>query len=329
MWALRDAVAINGYYESPMRAAEFYDNITKEIKTACDTGVIKCRSNPIPFMPNITMTQLKELPGKTVHSLKLAMVRFPVPATGGDSWGPLNQLQKTRLFLGNPRTTLAPSEQKINLNGWYYSTNGDWIVLNCSIKGAKIKKNVERISSPDIAEQLKNPNANFQRFSISVSSSENCGISTASSPSTNFPIKALLEKQKTAFTIGSNGTLYVDDILETRNYSTEDLPLKIKNSLVSLYGSVIPFLALFGAFTYFVYLFFIWTGKAAITDIFIVSTMMWCLFFSRILLIVLVDISAFPAISMLYMSAAFPILCLAAFLSLQLIFGVKIKRLSP
>jgi hypothetical protein len=328
IWALRDAAASKGYYESPMRAAEFYNNITKEIETACDVGVIKCRSNPIPFMPNVTMTQLKELPGKTVHALKLAMVQLPVPATGGPSWDPLEQLQRTRLFLGSPRTTLAPNEQRINLSGWYYSTNREWIVLNCSMNGTKIKRGVDRISSPDIAEHFKDPNANFQRFSINVPSNQDCSISTVSSPVTNLPIKAVLENQGTVLKIGKNGTLYVDRILHTNNYPAQDLFLKLKNSLATLYKFIIPLLVILGAFIYFIYPIFTWIGKAPITDIFIVSTMLWCLFFSRIFLIVLVDISSFPAISVLYMSAGFPILCLAAFLSLQLISGIKIKRLS-
>jgi hypothetical protein len=53
--------------------------------------------------------------------------------------------------------------------------------------------------------------------------------------------------------------------------------------------------------------------------------MLWCLLFSRIFVLVLVDISQFPAINSLYMSAGFLIICLASFLSLQLIFSNKIK----
>jgi hypothetical protein len=323
VWALRDAVARKGYYESPVRAAEFYDNISKEIETACNSGAIKCRTNPIPLMPNITMTQLKELPGKTVEALKLAMVQLPVSATGGASWDPLDQLQKTRLFLGSPYTTLAPSEQRIEISGWFYSTSRDWIVLNCSIGVSKIKRDIDRRSSPDIAEYFKDPNANFQRFSINVTGDEECSISTNSLPSNNFPIKALLEKS--GFKVGENGTLYVERILQTNNYSAQHLPLKLKNSLVNFYKIIIPFLVLTGAFVYFVNLIFILIGRVAITDYFIVSTAMWCLFFFRILLLVLVDISSFPSINGLYMSAAFPILCLAAFLSLQLMFANKIK----
>jgi hypothetical protein len=323
MWALRDAVAIKGYYESPVRAAEFYNNITKEIETACDMGVIKCRAHPIPLMPNIAMTQLKEFPEKTVAALKLAMVQFPMPATGDPSYEPLNQLQRIRLFLRSPLTTLAPSEQRIELSGWFYSNNLDWIVLNCSMNGTKIKRYVDRISSPDIVEHFKDPNANFQRFSISVPKNEDCSISIEFLPSNNLPIEALLEKTG-GHSVGENGTLYVDQILQANVHSAQDLLLKIKNSLANIYKLIIPILVLLGAFSYFVYLILILIGKTPVNDTFVISSMMWCLFFSRILLLILVDISSFPAIEGLYMSAAFPILCLAAFLSLQLIF-CKIK----
>jgi hypothetical protein len=104
----------------------------------------------------------------------------------------------------------------------------------------------------------------------------------------------------------------------------KDLPLKLKNSLANIYKLIIPVLVLLGAFAYLIYLISTWIRKVPISDIFMVSTMMWCLFFSRIFIIVLVDISSFPAISAGYMSAGFPILCLAAFLSLQLMFGKKI-----
>ncbi len=320
-WALRDGVASKGYYANPLRAAEFYNNITKEIEAACDSGAIKCRTNPVPLMPNISTTQLKEFPGKTVEALKLALIQRPIAATGGASYNPLDQLQKIRLFLGSPRTTPATSEQRVELRGWFYSTNGGWIVLNCSMNGTKIKRQVDRISSPDIAEGFKNPKADFQRFSINVEGNEECSISIDSLPTNNFPIKSLLEKS--GFNVGENGTLYVDQILQTNNDSAQDLPLKFKSLLVNLYKLIIPVLVLFGALAYFANLIFILIRRELINDIFIASTMMWCLFFSRILLLVMVDVSSFPAITELYMSAAFPILCLAAFMSIQLNFVRK------
>lgn len=325
-WALRDAVASKGYYQNPERAAEFYTNITKEIKTACNNGIIKCRTNLIPFMPNITMTQLNELPGKTIDALKLAMVQFPVPATGGASWEPLEQLQKISQFLGNPHRTLALSEEKVVLEGWFYSANTDWLILNCSVNGTKTKRDVKRLGSPDIADHFKDLNANFQRFSINIPINENCSISSDSLASFNLPINGLIKgKQKSEFEGTENGILYIDQILRINNDSIQYLPFKIKILLGSLYKIIIPTFVFGGAISFFIYLIFALTGRAPITDIFIVSTSMWCLFFSRIFILILVDISSFPAINELYMSAAFPILCLAAFLSLQLLFSIKKK----
>lgn len=323
MWALRDAVALKGYYKNSMLAAEFYNNITKEIETACDIGTIKCKSNPVPFMPNITIIQLKQLPEKIAQALKLVMVQFPLSPVmySGYSGEPLEQLQKVRRFLGNPRTTLALSEQKTELTGWYYSVNpNEWIVLNCSAANkTKISRGVQRINSPDIAEQFRNPNANLQRFAISVPTNEDCSISVDILPSSNISVKALLEKQKLDISLGDHGTLYIDKVLQINDNSEHKLPLKLKSLLADLYKLMIPVIVLLGAVTYFIYLILTLIRKTAITDIFIVTTTLWCLFFTRIVLLVLVDISSFPAINSLYMSVAFPILCIAAFVSLQLI----------
>jgi hypothetical protein len=322
-WALRDAVADKGYYQNPVRAAEFYNNITKEIQTACDSGTIKCKTNPVPFMPNIARDQLKKFPERIVDAIKFAMVQFPTPDIGSPSWEPLDLLQKTRLFLGNPRTVPALSEEKTELNGWFYSVNDDWIVLNCVTNGLVIKKTIDRISSPDLTEYFKDPKANFQRFSISVLNNENCSISTESLRENILPIKSLSEQQ-TTYRIG-NGTLQFGQISQSSLYSKKYFPLKVKSSLVKIYKQIVPALVTFGAFVYVIYLMFILVRKTPVTDIFIISTMLWCLFFSRIVLLVLVDISSFPGINSTYMSAAFPILCLAAFLSLQLIFSKSIK----
>jgi hypothetical protein len=323
MWALRDAVALQGYYKNSMLAAEFYNNISKEIETACDIGTIKCKTNPVPFMPNITMAQLTQLPEKINQALKLVMVQLPLSPVmySGYSGEPLEQLQKVRRFLGNPRTTLALSEQTTELTGWYYSVNpNEWIVLNCSaVNKTKISRGVQRINSPDIAEKFQNPNANLQRFVISVPTNEDCSISVDILPSSNISVKALLEKQKTDISLGNNGILYIDNIVQINDNIEHYLPLKLKNLLAHLYKLIIPILVLLGAVTYFIYLILTLIGKIAITDTFIVTTTIWCLLFTRIFLLVLVDISSFPAINNLYMLVAFPLLCIAAFLSLQLI----------
>jgi hypothetical protein len=320
VWVLRDAVANKGYYQTPVRAAEFYNNISKEIATACDNGVIKCKTNPIPFMPNIRLAQLQTMPEKISEAIKLAMVQFPIPATGGASEEPLDQLQRVRLFLGNPSTIFAPIEQRTVLSGWFYSPTPDWIVLNCTVNGSVVKKEIDRIDSPDIIKTVKNTTANHQGFLIDVSDYDNCSIAIDTSPSNTLPINSLLEQQETTLNFGEKGIFHIEHIYQSYIYNDKYAPSKLKKLLAKLYKSVMPIIVPLGAFIYLIYLILIVVKRIEITDVFIISTLMWCLFISRIFIMVLVDISSFPAINASYLSAAFPILCLAAFLSLQLIF---------
>jgi hypothetical protein len=320
VWALRDAVANKGYYQTPVRAAEFYNNISKEIATACDKGVIKCKTNPMPFIPNITLAQLQTVPEKINEAINLAMVQFPIAATGGASEEPLDQLQRVRLFLGNPSTIFAPIEQRTILSGWFYSPTPDWIVLNCTVNGTVVKKEIDRIDSSNIVETVKNPTANHQDFLIDVSDYDNCSIAIDMSPSKPLPINSLLEQQDTTLHFGDKGIFHIEHIYQSYIYNDKYAPSKLKKLLGKLYKLVMPIIVPLGAFIYLMYLILIVVKKTPITDIFIISTLMWCLFISRIFIMVLVDISSFPAINATYLSAAFPILCLAAFLSLQLIF---------
>jgi hypothetical protein len=319
VWALRDAVANKGYYQTPVRAAEFYNNITKEIEAACDNGIIKCKTNPLPFMPNITLAQWQQLPEKISDAIKLAMVQLPIAATGGASEEPLDQLQRIRLFLGNPSTIFAPVEQRTMLSGWFYSPTHDWIALNCSINGTVIKKQVDRIDSPDIAEKFKNPNTNRQCFSIDVSDYDNCSITLENTSSTTVPIISLLEKPDNTLSLNNDDTLHIDLISQSYIFNDKYAPSKLKKLLAKLYKLAMPVLVILGMLAYFIKFILMIIKKEEITDIFIITTMMWCLFISRIFIIALMDISYFPAINTGYMSAAFPILCAAALLSLQLI----------
>jgi hypothetical protein len=320
VWALRDGVASKGFYDTPVHAAEFYANITTEIHVACDEGLIKCKTNPFPLMPNISTNQMKELPEKIVSAFKLAMVQEPVAVTGGASMEPLNKLQNVRLFLGNPLTTPAESEVNTSLNGWFYSSNSNWLSLNCLVNGREVNKVVERMASPDIALHFKDHNANFQRFSISVQDSEICSVVVVTAPVNKYPVKLLKLGQTQIDSNGQSESLFIDSISNAAVNPAVEIALKIKTALATIYQKIIPYFVIVGACVYFIYLTLIVLKRKPITDIFIVSTMLWCLLLSRIIILVLVDISSFPAINFIYMSAAFPILCLAAFLSIQLLF---------
>ncbi len=54
----------------------------------------------------------------------------------------------------------------------------------------------------------------------------------------------------------------------------------------------------------------------------VIALTLWILYYSRILLVVLVDISSFPAINYLYLLPAFPIWSAASFISITAFFNL-------
>ncbi len=319
-WALRDAVANQGFYDNPVHAEAFYNNITQEINEACKLGLIKCQSNYIPLMPNISVAQWKQFPSKVVSAFNVAMLQSPVAETGGASFEPVDQLQSVREFLGNPRTMRSVSEANINsVSGWLYSTNDHWISFNCWIKGKEKISALGRLASQDIVEHFKDPKADFQRFSITVKGDKNCSLFVDAAPLSQYPIKLLSPGLIKLDFNGQTDLLYIESISNTRVNLVEKKAIDIKMTLATVYKKYMPYLVLLGGCVYLIY-FLLWTVKRkSMTDVFFVSTMMWCLFLSRVVILILVDISSFPAIDPLYFSAAFPVLSLAAFCSLLLI----------
>jgi len=81
-WALRDAVAAEGYYRSPATAAQFYRQLATEIEQACDRGQLTCRRRGWGLLPTWqwrilphwlgSVQHLTERLGNTALTLKLA-----------------------------------------------------------------------------------------------------------------------------------------------------------------------------------------------------------------------------------------------------------------
>lgn len=51
IWALRDAVENNGHYRSARAADNYYKRLSREINTACDTGLLLCHTERASLLP--------------------------------------------------------------------------------------------------------------------------------------------------------------------------------------------------------------------------------------------------------------------------------------
>lgn len=323
MWALRDAVASKGYYDSPIHAENFYNNINKEIEKACSNREIVCKPSLIPFIPNIPSAQLKNLPKRILFAFKFAMVQIPVHFLvhfPDYSDGFLEPLDQIRSFLGNPKTVISSSnEHIIMLQGWYYSSAHDWISLKCSENGATIRRGIDRLSSADIANAFNDSHAYLQRFLINLSRYSDCSIVNDSLGVNSIDVKLKSLKESRHFKSG-HSDLQFDVISDIDRCLMYQFPLKIKDLLMNLYRFFTPGLVFFGVIAYLFNFVLVILRKKYLTDLFIVSTMIWVLFFSRVMLLVLFDISSFLSIIQTYMSPAILILDLVSLLSIALMF---------
>lgn len=319
-WALREAVASKGYYKNPIMAAEFYKKISTEIEIACDTGRIVCKKPLITFLPNIPAGQLKLIPEKFIDGLKLLMLFNPVSdfIVPDNSHEPSAELRKVWQFLGYPYALPISHSSTITLNGWFIGSDiKNWITLDCLDFDISTNIIPKKVSSPDLA--TINEKANHQRFSINILNKKNCKISTLFSKDDSISIN-LINKDNLSFKLG-NGDLHIDHVEQTDSYNfTNKASVEFKSILMKIYGFVMPKLTIFAAISYLYFLIVILLEKKQISDVFVVSTILWCLVFSRIMILVLLDISLFPSLIPEYMAPAFPILCLASFTSLQLSF---------
>jgi hypothetical protein len=212
VWALRDAAASRGYYRSPDAASMYFERLTNEIRDACNRGRLSCTSSAVPFMPQVTSTQLHAIPATTLRAIELLT------------------------FIDRPpRLDRVPST-----------------------------------SNARIDDLLGQPLRTAQR-----------GTGTAS---VDPPAGAIRDLRKW---------------------------------LIAAYAVLLPLLGGIGLATWLVRLTQVVRKRAQVTAPFVIASALWVMVATRIAVVVLVDISAFPAINQRYLVAAYPLLCMASVLGIS------------
>src|SRR5690606_10293571 len=95
--------------------------------------------------------------------------------------------------------------------------------------------------------------------------------------------------------------------------------LDIKRGLISLFEVISGPLFLFGVVAFLTYGTLVTTKRIQFDRLAILCAALWIAYTARLALVVLVDISSFPAINTLYLLHAFPIWTAAAMLSVWLL----------
>src|SRR5579872_6545497 len=102
IWALRDAAASAGYYRSPARAAEFFQEVRTEVEFACAEHRLVCHPSPIPFMPRMSREQVWSIPTSFRKVLSNLLFHRPPLLLQGASSGVPKRLDDYWRFLNRP-----------------------------------------------------------------------------------------------------------------------------------------------------------------------------------------------------------------------------------
>jgi hypothetical protein len=312
LWAFRDAVASIGLYKNASTAEEFYKQIIQEVDLACNTRV-KCKSHIIPFMPVISLEQVKSFPAKLYEFIQLSYLSMSHGLTIEDpSNGEQKAIAKARIFYGNPLSSNTLWESQKSVSGWYSPINiKDWFQLSCKENNRNFTILVERFSSKDVAEALNNQNLVLNRFSFKIPLSNDCKVIFDNNEN-----NTSLNDLPVGKSILSSGIIFIDK-KEDFTGGNSKIFIHLKKWLVVIYSKILPIIFWIGSLSFFIILcFFIGLRSKLLFQLALLPTFFWILYYSRILLLTLIDISSFPALSSIYVSAAYPLLILASFISL-------------
>jgi hypothetical protein len=320
-WALRDAASRGGYYTNPQSADAFYRRLTSEVASACESGRIGCFNNPIPVLPIISNSQLQLIPKTFIHAMHFLVLPKRTPSVSS-SVEPLHELNLIRLFLGNPRTTPALSEQSINLSGWFRASDQSWMELVCekpvTDTGQVIP--IKKLNSPDVAEYFNDPKAASIRFNISVPLGEKCSIRRTGTSTMSVKMITLesLSAPGTGYsTLGEDSRLQIDQIKSLGKISS--WPGTVKGALMVAYKLLMLLFVPAGLLALFLAVMLGIIRREKATSLPIIAVALWIAIGCRLFIVSLIDVTSFPAINFLYLGPCIPILILTSIISLQVL----------
>lgn len=324
VWALRDAVASQGLYTTPVQAETFYKDLIREIKAACALKKISCESGVLPFISGLTKEQLKAIPDEAWSVFKLATLQEQMWLTSPPSQGA--SVEKFHDYLGRPELVqptielpkVFSKELTVHIKGWYVSPDLTWIKLSCP--DGTPEGNILQLESSDLIAAFQDQRFGKRRFSFDA----HPGCTLLAENGGNIKIKDIFGRAGTGYKNSRGAHIHFDEITLNGNdgiaeYEKFAFWLEIKAFLIELYKFLLPFLAYIGGSAFILVMMKNVTKKKRVSPLFIITAALWALFFSRVLLLALLGVTSFP-IAPLYVYPISPILCLAGILSIALLF---------
>lgn len=324
IWALRDAVASVGAYRTPLDAAAFYRRIASEVDDACADGRLQCTDGMLGFMPGVTPAQWDTLPERVRRAAALLVwrdVSFPRLRNAG----PAERQERMWEFVGRPQVAVIDHHHVEPVAGWFHSPEGAWIRLNCGGRSSGTV-DIPRRESSDLVAAFGDPRAGRSRFELRPPGA-GCALEVVSGGEPGSTLELATVVAAPVSIQLAEGELHFDSIgrMARLTQPPSESVLIARERIGRFHGAVLPWLAIAGLLAF--------AGTVAVgirrrhcTPLLAVAAAAWCLVACRVVVLVLVDLSSFPAINVQYMQPAFPLLVLAAVASLAALLPIAGMR---
>ena len=323
MWALRDATGKAGHYSSPLTASKFYKSIDNDIKLACANKRLKCDKSYIPYMPQINFSQVKQIPSALISVWKsMSSAGNFYESTVWKIWGPESTFNRAVSVLNQPaHFPMIGISSNVEVAGWYHyqGKGNDWFNLKVSDDfNQDISYILTRVESLDLVNTFKDKDASHQRFLIKSRCSQGCKLTFLPKVGDAF----ILSIENSQQYISKNNHILAFDYINLDKGSKDNIrynfSLKIRKAMFQLYQQFIPSLIISGLLTFAVSTILVFQ-KSQYSIIYAITTACWISIATRSAILVLVDISSFPAITVVYMQPIFALSLIASILSIKLI----------
>ncbi len=334
MWALRDAAEKRGHYRSPVAASEFFAVVAKEIEVACVDGRLTCERDHIPLLPPMTDAQIAWIP-ISLRQLQQTMLHpgaypgLPQHAEEGTS----ERFASALAFLNQPShyTRQDALTTRVDVAGWYYNpqSGDEWFELRVSDRSnPDLEFTLHRADSPDLVEHFHDITADRQRFRFKGQCGEGCTLHFTNASGASGQLRLTDTQGLTSSNVAIGTGLMLFDqgsAVEPRRTLQDDnrvvLAGQVHALLYLIYAILMPVLLVGGLAAF---------GIAGLLSIrrkdygftFVLACTCWGLVLSRAVILVLVDISSFPAIITPYLLPMFVLAMIAALLSLHAASGL-------
>lgn len=330
MWAVRDAASKLGHYKSPETAAAFFAQVSREVQAACADGRLDCSRDIVPLLPPLTNEQIHLIPGSFKELLRAILSPGKYPGYGHwDVIGDDSRFARTVAFLNHPPHLSKQDvvDIKFEATGWYLNQRDgdDWFTLRVSDRrNDEVPATLERKSSPDLVQSQKNELADNQRFHIAAECIAECDLAFTDEAGAEVRIRVGAENDQLPNQyFQMDGALLAFDNLGSVQRTSSQFPdrkvraaERIHKAEYKVFRFLMPPLVIAG-FLAFVLLALHCAWKRTMSVTFVIAFACWTAVAARGTILIMVDISSFPAIHTPYLLPVYGATIAAAVFSLM------------